>query len=42
MGGLPGGSPLDALAVRVASGEIDPYTAADELTAAVPGLAGPG
>ena len=41
MGGLPGDSSLDALAARVASGEIDPYTAADELTAAVPGRAGP-
>jgi LAO/AO transport system kinase len=41
MGGVPGGSPLDALAVRVASGELDPYAAADELTAAVPGLTGP-
>jgi LAO/AO transport system kinase len=36
LGGLPGGSPLDALAARVAAGEIDPYTAADELTAGLP------
>ena len=41
MGGLPGDSSLDALAGRVASGEIDPYTAADELTAAVPDLTAP-
>jgi LAO/AO transport system kinase len=41
MGGLPGDSSLDVLAARVASGEIDPYTAADELTAAIPGLTGP-
>ncbi len=41
MGGLPGDSPLDALAGRVASGEIDPFTAADELIDGVPGLAGP-
>jgi LAO/AO transport system kinase len=41
LGGLPGDSPLDALAARVAAGEIDPYAAADELTAAVPGRAGP-
>jgi LAO/AO transport system kinase len=33
-GGLPGGSRLDALAGRVAEGEIDPFTAADELIAA--------
>jgi LAO/AO transport system kinase len=42
MGRLPGDSSLDALAERVAAGELDPYTAADELTAAVPGRAGPG
>jgi len=36
MGGLPGDSSLDALAARVAAGEIDPYSAADELTAAIP------
>src|SRR3984893_6311490 len=41
MGGLPGDSSLDALAARVAAGEIDPYTAADELTAAVPRWTGP-
>jgi LAO/AO transport system kinase len=33
-GGLPGGSGLDALAARVAAGELDPYSAADELVAA--------
>jgi LAO/AO transport system kinase len=31
MGGLPGDSRLDDLAGRVAAGEIDPYSAADEL-----------
>ncbi len=34
MGGLPGGSRLDSLAARVAAGELDPYSAADELVAA--------
>jgi LAO/AO transport system kinase len=34
MGGLPGESRLDDLAARVTSGEIDPYTAADELIGA--------
>jgi len=34
MGGLPGGSGLDSLAARVAAGELDPYSAADELVAA--------
>ena len=34
MGGLPGDSRLDSLAAQVASGELDPYTAADELVAA--------
>jgi LAO/AO transport system kinase len=34
MGGLPGGSRLDDLAARVAAGELDPYSAADELVAA--------
>jgi LAO/AO transport system kinase len=34
MGGLPGDSRLDSLAARVASGELDPYSAADELVAA--------
>jgi LAO/AO transport system kinase len=33
VGGLPGDSRLDALADRVASGELDPFTAADELVA---------
>jgi len=41
MGGLPGDSSLAALAARVAAGEIDPYAAADELTAAIPGRTGP-
>jgi LAO/AO transport system kinase len=31
MGGLPGESKLEDLAARVTAGEIDPYTAADEL-----------
>ena len=31
MGGLPGESRLDELAGRVAAGDLDPYTAADEL-----------
>lgn len=31
MGGLPGESRLDELAARVAAGELDPYSAADEL-----------
>jgi LAO/AO transport system kinase len=34
VGGLPGDSRLDALAARVAAGELDPYSAADELVAA--------
>jgi LAO/AO transport system kinase len=34
MGGLPGDSRLDELATRVAAGELDPYSAADELVAA--------
>ncbi|HTT54243.1 MAG TPA: methylmalonyl Co-A mutase-associated GTPase MeaB [Streptosporangiaceae bacterium] len=33
MGGLPGDSPIDELAGRVAAGELDPYSAADELIA---------
>jgi LAO/AO transport system kinase len=33
MGGLPGNSRLDELAARVAAGELDPYSAADELVA---------
>jgi LAO/AO transport system kinase len=33
-GGLPSGSALDALAARVAAGQLDPYAAADELVAA--------
>jgi LAO/AO transport system kinase len=33
-GGLPGGSGLDSLAARVAAGDLDPYSAADELVAA--------
>ena len=31
LGGLPGGSRLEELAGRVAAGDIDPYSAADEL-----------
>ena len=31
MGGLPGESALDELALRVSAGELDPYSAADEL-----------
>jgi GTPase len=34
MGGLPGDSAVDELAARVAAGELDPYSAADELIAA--------
>jgi LAO/AO transport system kinase len=34
VGGLPGDSRLDDLAARVAAGELDPYSAADELVAA--------
>jgi len=34
MGGLTGDSRLDSLAARVAAGELDPYSAADELVAA--------
>ncbi len=34
VGGLPGNSRLDLLAGRVAAGELDPYSAADELVAA--------
>jgi GTPase len=33
-GGRPGGAGLDVLAARVAAGELDPYSAADELVAA--------
>jgi len=33
MGDLPGETQLDALADRVAAGELDPYTAADQLSA---------
>ncbi len=33
MGGLPGDERIDSLATRVAAGELDPYTAADELIA---------
>ena len=36
LGALPGGPRLDDLAARVAAGELDPYTAADALTAAGP------
>jgi len=35
MGDLRGGSVLDELAARVAAGELDPYTAADNLVAGV-------
>ena len=31
LGGLPGGPRLEELADRVAAGDIDPYSAADEL-----------
>jgi LAO/AO transport system kinase len=34
MGGLPGDAAVDELARRVAAGELDPYSAADELIAA--------
>jgi LAO/AO transport system kinase len=34
LGGLPGESRLEELAARVAAGDIDPYTAADELITA--------
>ena len=34
MGGLPGDPRIDGLAARVAAGELDPYSAADELVAA--------
>jgi len=37
MGGLPGDARIDGLAARVAAGELDPYSAADELVAAAPG-----
>lgn len=37
MGGLPGDSRLSVLAVRVAEGELDPYSAADELLALASG-----
>jgi GTPase len=33
VGGLPGDSRLDALAAQVAAGDLDPFAAADELTA---------
>jgi LAO/AO transport system kinase len=33
VGGLPGDSRLDALAARVAAGDLDPFAAADELVA---------
>ncbi len=33
LGGLPGESRLDELATQVAHGKLDPYSAADELTA---------
>ncbi len=31
IGGLPGDARIDALASRVAAGELDSYTAADDL-----------
>ena len=37
VGGLPGDSRLDTLAARVAAGELDPYSAADELVATASG-----
>jgi GTPase len=37
IGGIPGDSKLDWLASRVADGQIDPYSAADELVAAISG-----
>src|SRR5439155_1090062 len=40
MGGLPGDSRLDELAARVAAGELDPYSAADELVAATVPISG--
>jgi len=33
LGALPGESHLEDLAARVATGKLDPYTAADELIA---------
>jgi GTPase len=36
LGGLPGDSRLGELAARVAAGELDPFAAADELTAVTP------
>ena len=39
LGGLPGESRLDDLAGQVADGKIDPYSAADELIAGLPGPA---
>jgi LAO/AO transport system kinase len=36
VGGLPGDSRLDALAAQVASGDLDPFAAADELVAVTP------
>ena len=36
VGGLPGDSRLDALAAQVAAGDLDPFTAADELVAVTP------
>jgi GTPase len=36
VGGLPGDSRLDALAAQVAGGDLDPFTAADELIAVTP------
>ena len=37
VGGLPGDSRLDELATRVADGDLDPFTAADELVALATG-----
>jgi LAO/AO transport system kinase len=39
VGGLPGDSRLDALADKVAAGEMDPFTAADEILGATPAAA---
>jgi LAO/AO transport system kinase len=41
MARLPGDSALGALAERVAAGQIDPYSAADELLGALTDSASP-
>jgi LAO/AO transport system kinase len=40
VGGLPGNSRLDALADRVAAGDLDPFAAADELVATAAAASG--